>query len=293
MKVVGLFVLISLWTTITWSQITHPKASPFTKTEQVVGLSKISLEYSRPAARNRKVFGIQADGMPALVPFGRIWRVGANESTKISFDSDVKIEGKHLSKGTYALYIFPYEDQWEIVFHKNTSHWGDGRDNYNPEEDALRVSVIPLKTLAFQENLLLYFDELQHDAAQLIIHWASTKVQVSISFDTMSMMEKQIQQKLQDNPSAQTYYEIARYYQEQGIRLVDALTYLEKALQMHGETYYFYRVKALVEGDLGDYAATIESTKKSIQLAEKENKDEFVRLNQKDIKVWQEELKNN
>lgn len=290
MKVVGLFILLLLWTTIGWSQITHPKASPFTKTEQVVGLSKIYLEYSRPAVRNRKVFGLQADGKLALVPYGRIWRVGANESTKITFDSDVKIEGKNLPKGTYALYIFPHEDQWEVVFHKNTSHWGDGRDNYNPEEDALRVSVSPLKTLAFQENLLLYFDALQHDSAQLIIHWASTKVQVSLSFDTLSMMDAEIQKKLQDNPSAQTYYEVARYYQEQGIRLDEALSYLEKALEKGGDTYYFYRVKALVEADLGHYEAAIVSADKSLRLADAENKDEFVRLNQKSMKLWKSKL---
>lgn len=290
MKVVGLFILLLLWTTIGWSQITHPKASPFTKIEQEVGLSKISLEYSRPAVRNRKVFGIQADGKPALVPYGRIWRVGANESTKITFDSDVRIEGKSLSKGTYALYIFPYENQWEIVFHKNTSHWGDGRDNYNPEEDALRVSVIPFKTLAFQENLLIYFDELQHDSAQMIIHWASTKVQVSLFFNTTSMMDLEIQQKLQDNPSAQTYYEVARYYQEQGIRLDEALSYLEKALEKGGDTYYFYRVKSLVEADLGNYKDAIVSAGKSLRLADDENKDEFVRRNQKSIKLWKSKL---
>ncbi|MDC6390036.1 DUF2911 domain-containing protein [Maribacter sp. PR1] len=290
MKVVGLFILLLLWTTIGWSQITHPKASPFTRIEQEVGLSKISLEYSRPAVRNRKVFGIQADGKPALVPYGRIWRVGANESTKITFDSDVKIEGNDLPKGTYALYIFPYENQWEIVFHKNTSHWGDGRDNYNPEEDALKVSVLPLKTLAFQENILIYFDELQHDSAQLIIHWASTKVQVSLSFDTTSTMDLEIQQKLQDNPSAQTYYEVARYYQEQGIRLDEALSYLEKALEKGGGTYYFYRVKSLVEADLGNYKDAIVTASKSLRLADAEKKDEFVRLNQKSIKLWKSKL---
>ncbi len=290
MKVLGLFILLLSWTTIGWSQITHPKASPFTKAEQVVGLSKIFLEYSRPAVRNRKVFGIQADGKPALVPYGRIWRVGANESTKITFDSDVKIEGKRLSKGTYALYIFPYENQWEIVFHKNTSHWGDGRDNYNPEENALRVSVIPLKTLAFQENLLIYFDELHHDSAQLIIHWASTKVNISLSFDIKSMMDLEIQEKLLDNPSAQTYYEVARYYQEQGIRLDEALSYLEKALEKGGDTYYFYRVKSLVEADLGNYEDAIVSAGKSLMLADDENKDEFVRLNHKSIKLWKSKL---
>lgn len=290
MKIFGLFIILLLWTTVTWSQITHPKASPFTKMEQEVGLSKISLEYSRPAVRNRKVFGIRADGSPALVPYSRIWRVGANESTKITFDSDVKIEGNDLSTGTYALYIFPDVKQWEIVFHKNTSHWGDGRDKYNPEEDALRVSAIPHKTLAFQENLLIYFDELRHDSAQLIIHWASTKVNISLSFDTKSMMDMEIQEKLLDNPSAQTYYEVARYYQEQGIRLDKALFYLEKALEKGGDTYYFYRVKSLVEADLGNYEDAIVSAGKSLRLADSENKDEFVRLNQKSIKLWKSKL---
>ncbi|MDC6406695.1 MULTISPECIES: DUF2911 domain-containing protein [Maribacter] len=293
MRKIGLLLLVFNVSICTWSQITYPKASPFSKLEQEIGLSKITLEYSRPAVRGRELFGEQADGQPALVPYDRIWRVGANESTKITFEHDFVVDGHTLPQGKYALYIFPYREYWEVVFHKNTGHWGDGRANYDPSEDALRVKVVPIKTMQYHENLLLTFENITHNSAQLIIQWARTKAVVSFATDTKRIMENEIREKLANSPTGQTYYEIARYYQEEGIRLDEALPYLGKALQMNGKTYYFYRVKALVEGDLGDYTAAIESAKKSIQLAEKENKDEFVRLNQKDIKVWQEELKNN
>ena len=117
-----------------FSQIAHPKASPFSKVEQEVGLSKITVEYSRPAVKGRTIFA--GDG---LVPYGRIWRVGANESTKFSVDTDVEVMGNKLPEGTYALYAFPNEKEWEIVFHTNTKHWGDGRKDYNPEEDAFAL----------------------------------------------------------------------------------------------------------------------------------------------------------
>lgn len=293
MKKIGLVILFFHSAITSWSQIEHPKASPFSSIEQQIGLSKVSVEYSRPAARGRKIFGFQADGQPALVPYGRIWRVGANESTKISFDTDVKVNGQNLPKGRYALYAFPYPDYWDLVFHTNTSHWGDGRNNYDPKEDALRVRVRPLTSLAFQENLLISFDEIGHDSVNMVIQWARTKADVLITFDTQEIMRTSIERTLRENPSAQTYYEIARYYQEEGIRLVEALSYLEKALEKGGETYYFYRVKSLVEGDLGFYAAAIESANKSLKLADMEDKDEFVRLNQKSIKTWEEKLDNN
>ncbi len=127
-----LFVVCFFTVLIPSAQIKHPKASPFTTLSQDVGLANIKVAYSRPAVRGRKIFG-------DLVPYGRIWRVGANESTKITFSNDVIIDGSTLQKGTYALYAFPEVDSWEVVFHKNTAHWGDGREDYNPAEDALRV----------------------------------------------------------------------------------------------------------------------------------------------------------
>lgn len=264
----------------------HPKASPFSKIEQEVGLSKITIEYSRPSAKGRVLFGNQPDGESSLVPYGRIWRVGANESTKITFSTDVFIEGQKLLKGTYALYAFPEEKEWQIVFHKNITHWGDGRQKYNVEEDALRIHVIPVQKQNFQETFLISFDDIDHNATLMNWNWGNTEVSIPIQFDTKSIFQEQIYAQLLNTPTSQTYYEIARYYQEQGLKPIEALGYVDSAISMGGDTYYFHRVRSLILADLRKYKAAIKASYISIELAEKEGKDEFVRLNQNDIRRW-------
>ncbi len=262
-----LFLLCIGCSCTTWGQLNHPKTSPFVKIEQEVGVSKITVEYSRPAVRGRVIFGNDSEGIPGLVPYGRIWRVGANEATKITFDTEVTVLGNTLPRGTYALYAFPSEREWQIVFHKNTTHWGDGRTAYDAAEDALRISVVPTKVLDFQENFNISFDRLTHDSVFMIWHWAQTKIMVPLAVDTQSVMEVQIQKKLQNTPTAQTYYEIARYYQEQGIKSEIALDYVNKALELGGETYYFYRIKSLLQARSGFYTDAILSAKKSMNMA--------------------------
>ncbi len=266
------------------AQLRHPKVSPAATIEQEVGLSKITISYSRPAVRGREIFG-------ELVPYGRIWRVGANESTKVTVDADVVIKDNTLEKGTYALYAFPSKEQWQIIFHKNISHWGDGRKKYNPEEDVFRIQVIPQREAKFHENLSIYFDKLTHDSTNLIIHWANTSVTIPIQVKTGKIMEKLIQEKLQNDVTAQTYYEVARYYVEEQIKHQLAIEYLKKAIELAGDTYYFYRVKSLAEAALGHYELAIIAAKKSLELAQKEDKDEFVRMNQKNISMWTRLLK--
>lgn len=281
------FFLVFACSLISWSQLEHPKASPFASIGQEIGLSTVTIEYSRPGARGRTIFGTDANGLPGLVPYGRIWRVGANESTKITLDTPMEIMGNGIPSGTYALYAFPAAEEWEIVFHSNTSHWGDGRNAYDPKEDVLRVKVTPAQTVDFQENFMISFDRLSHDSMEMVWHWAHTRITIPISVDTKSVMAVQIQQKLQSDPTAQTYYEIARYYQEQGIKTLTALDYVNNALKLGGETYYFYRIKSLLQSDLGMYAEAVVSAKKSLQMAEALGKDEFVRMNEKAILSWQ------
>ncbi len=270
---------------ISLAQILHPKASPASLIKQEIGLSTITVQYSRPAVRGRKIFG-------ELVPYGRIWRVGANESTKITLDSDMQIMGNTLTKGTYALYAFPEKDMWEIAFHKNITHWGDGRKNYNQEEDAFRVTIIPQKSSYFQENLLITFDEVTHDSAVMLWIWENTKIIIPITVDTDFIMQQQIQDILSKNPTAQSYYEAARYLQEQEKDYSTALKYLNMAIELGGDTYYFYRVKSLVEAALENYESAINSAQISSELAAKESKDEFVRMNQGSITLWKELVKN-
>lgn len=272
----------------------HPKASPFSTITQEVGLSEITVEYSRPAARGRVLFGNKPNGEAGLVPFGRIWRVGANESTKITFDTDIRIAGEKLKKGTYALYAFPQETEWQIVFHKNITYWGDGRAAYDSKDDALRINVTPIETIGFQENFLILFDAISHNEINMIWQWGRTKVTIPIQVDTQLRMQEQILNELKSSPTAQTYYEIARYYQEQGLRLADALKYVSKAIKMEVDTYYFYRVKSLILADLKEYSKAIKAAEISKILAEKENKDEFVRMNMNNIIMWENiQSKNN
>ncbi len=281
----GLTVLFLLLVIGLEAQITHPKASPFAKVEQEVGLSKIIIEYSRPLVKGRQIFG-------DLVPYGRIWRVGANKSTKISVDTDMKVMGNTLSKGTYALYAFPEKEAWEIAFHTNTTHWGDGRDNYDPNEDLFRITVKPQNVPYHQENFLMAFDHITHNSADLELVWADTKVAIPFLVDTDAQMELEILKQIKENPSAQTYYEAARYLQEQNKDYERALGYLNKALQLEGDTYYFHRVKSLVEAAQGDYESAIASAQKSLQIASELGKDEFVRMNEKNIEKWKIEKGN-
>lgn len=267
------------------SQISHPKASPFSTLEQEVGLSRITVEYSRPATRGRKIFG-------DLVPFGRIWRVGANASTKISVDTDMQVMGQTLPEGTYALYAFPEAENWEIAFHTNTAHWGDGRKNYNPKEDLFRIKVQPKQIPNHQENFLIAFDSITHNSVNLNMVWASIKVTIPFTVDTHAQMELEIAKQIAENPTAQTYYEAARYLQEQGKDYQTALTYVNKALELGGDTYYFHRVKSLVEAELGDYKLAIKSAKRSLEISAELEKDEFVRMNEKNIEKWQLLVKN-
>lgn len=290
MKTQTLLILI-FCSALCRGQLDHPKASPFAKIEQDFGLSKVSIEYSRPAVRGRTIFGNDVYGLSGLVPYNRIWRVGANESTKVTFDTMVRIMGKKLQPGTYALYAFPHQDMWEIVFHSNTSHWGDGRQEYDSDEDVLRVTVTPKSTLSFQENFQISFDRITHNSVDIIWNWEHIRITIPVVVDTDAAMENQIKEKLHNDPTAQTYYEIARYYQERRINSTLALDYVNQALKLGGTTYYFCRVKSLLLAELGRYQDAILSARASLKIAQNLGKDEFVRMNEKNILVWQEIIK--
>jgi tetratricopeptide (TPR) repeat protein len=225
-----------------------------------------------------------------LVPYGRIWRVGANESTKFTTDTGIEVLGNHLSPGTYALYAFPGKEVWEVVFHKNTTHWGDGRDKYDPDEDAFRVKIRPQKSPIWQENFRISFDSISHNSAIMEWKWGNTLIAIPLEVNTRRKMMESIDSSLSGTPNAQSYYEAARYLQEEGIEYQQALKYLDKAIVLGGDTYYFQRVRSLVLAALRDYEAAIQAAGLSAEMAEAEGKDEFVRMNQINIAKWKELL---
>lgn len=277
------FILVLGSFQCSFAQIKHPKISPFSEVSQDIGLTTISVQYSRPSKRGRDIIG-------GLVPYDRIWRVGANESTKFTTSHRIEIAGNQLEKGTYALYAIPHKDQWEIIIHGNTAHWGDGRDNYRPEEDIFRFVATPEKIPFIQENFLIGFDKITHNGAVMQWVWEDTKINIPIVVDTHSIMLAEIESRLAHDPTGMTYYEAARYLQEQGEQPEKALLWLDKAQALNGSTYYFHRVRSLVLASQGKYKTAIKEARRSLKIADSLGKDEFVRMNQKNIDSWSDKL---
>lgn len=261
------------------AQITHPKMSPFSSVKQDIGLTTITIAYSRPSVRGRKVIG-------DLVPYDRIWRVGANESTKFTTSHDIQISKQLLKKGTYVLYTIPHHEYWEVIFHKNLTHWGDGRKEYKPSEDAFRINIKPEKINDFQETFLITINHLDHNNGVMEWVWENTKISIPISVDTHVLMVDQINKELKTNPTAMSYYQSARYFQEQSKDTKQALIWLDKAEKLGGKTYYIHRVRSLVLAKQKQYKKAIKEAKASLKIADSLGKDEFVRMNEKNIDLW-------
>src|SRR4051812_42083120 len=144
-----------------------PEQSQPAKVGQTLGLTEINVSYHRPLVNNRKIFGTQ------IVPYGQVWRAGANENTTIQFTDPVTVEGKPLPAGTYGLHMIPNQDSWTVIFSKNSTSWGSF--TYDEKEDALRVTVKPEKG-AFHEALAYDFDDVKPDSAVVRLSWADVAV---------------------------------------------------------------------------------------------------------------------
>ena len=184
MKLTGLFLLTVVLisgSVISGQNLPQVQASPHAKVFQEVGLSDITIDYHRPAVKGREVWG-------KLVPYGMVnlgfgtakespWRAGANENTTISFSDDVKINGNSLLAGTYGLHMIPSEKDWVVIFNKKNDQWGSY--TYNQDDDALRITVTPVKA-THQEWLMYGFDDPAGPSATAYLHWEKVKVPFKI-----------------------------------------------------------------------------------------------------------------
>jgi hypothetical protein len=176
-KLYFLLLFLSVGSFSLLAQIKTPAASPSGSFKQAVGLTEVEVEYSRPSAKGRQIFG--ADG---LVMYGKMWRTGANASTKISFSDDVKIEGKSLKAGKYALYTVPGADSWDIIFYSSFGNWGLPQ-TYNEADEALRVQVKPAMLSNNVETFTIQLANLSNEGATLEISWEKTLVPVKIEVE--------------------------------------------------------------------------------------------------------------
>lgn len=259
------------------AQVKTPAASPSAKVIQTVGMTEVEIAYSRPSMRGREIFG-------GLVPFDKVWRTGANASTKISFDKDVSIAGNDLKKGTYALYTIPGKDEWTIIIHNNITHWGSG--GYKVEEDAFRFTVKPTTLSNTVETFTVDVSDLGLGTANINISWDKTKVSFAIDTKVDAQVANSIEKTL-SGPSMNDYYQAAAYNLMADKDLEQALEWITLAMEKGGdEKFWMVRRKALIEAKLGKYKAAVASAKLSLKLAEKAGNSDYVRMNEDSIKEW-------
>ena len=259
------------------AQITTPKASPLAKIEQKVGLADLSISYSRPGKKDRVVFG-------EVVPFGEIWRFGANENTKIT-SSEALIFGKDtLKAGTYAIFTKPNKDKWEIYFYTEITNWGTP-EKWDEQKVALKMIAPVVALNDVVENLTISFDNLHNAGATLQFSWDKTRINVPFSLNTKDKVLASIK-KTMDGPAAGDYYAAASYYFQEKLDMKQALSWCSKAVEMRPEAYWMSRLMSQLQAANSDYKGAIETAKKSIIAAEKDGDDNYVRMNKASIEEW-------
>ncbi|WP_019038134.1 DUF2911 domain-containing protein [Psychroflexus tropicus] len=261
-----------------YAQVETPQPSPNAMLTQNVGLSEVSVAYSRPSAKGRVIFG-------DLVPFDKRWRTGANENTIVTFSDDVEIGGQALEAGSYSLYSIPKKGSWDIFFYENTENWGLPR-TWN--EDAVVAMInVPVKSLKhLVETFTIGFDNITMDKAHLAISWEKTKVEVPIAFPTDEMVEANID-RIMSGPTAADYFNSAVYYFTSGKDLDKAEAWMEKGMEMaETKPFWMQRQQSLIYAANGKKKKAIETAKASLAGAKKANNADYIKMNQDSLKEW-------
>jgi hypothetical protein len=261
------------------AQIRTPQPSPLAELKQTIGLTDITVVYSRPGMKGRKVFG--ADG---LVPYGRVWRTGANAATKITFGDDVMIGTNKLTKGTYALLSKPGEMSWEIHFFPFEA---PGFGTYLEKTPVLVYQAKPERTASSTETFTIDFTNMTNASGDMVISWENTRVAVPIGVDVETKVMADIN-KVMGGPTAGEYYSAAVYYHDSGKDLNKALEWIQKSISMGSPRYWVVRREAMILGDLERYDEAIASATKSMDLAKEADDIDYVKMNEKSIAEWTE-----
>lgn len=245
-----------------------PAPSPLQTLKQSFALSEIGIEYSRPSAKGRTVFG-------DLVPYGKIWRTGANASTKITFGEDVKVEGIAIKAGTYALYTIPNKDNWEVMLYKDLKLGGNVSE-YKKEEEVARFSVKTKAIADKVETFTINVADITNSSTNIEITWENTKVNFNVVADIDAAIMASIDKAI--NNDSKPYYQAANYYYENGKDLKLALEWINKAVAQNPKAYWVMLLKAKIELKSKDFAAAKASAEKVISMAKEDKNDDYVKM---------------
>lgn len=261
------------------AQIETPQPSPSAKLTQTVGLTEVTIEYSRPAMKGRKIFG-------ELVPFGQLWRTGANANTKISFSDDVTIGGTSVKAGEYAIFVKPTATTWEVILYNDTSNWGTPQ-NWD-DAKVVSTAVVPVNLMPYKtESFTIAIENLTNNGADLTFSWDKTYVLVPFKVPTDRKTTESIE-KVMAGAGAADYFSAARYFLEEGKDMDKAKMWIDKAIDMTKDNprFWYLRQQSLIYAKMGQKAEAIKIAKESMALAEKAGNNDYVKMNKDSINEW-------
>lgn len=262
------------------AQVKVPQPSTKSVIEQMVGLTHIKVDYTRPAQRGRTLFG-------GLVPFGKIWRTGANENTTISLSEDIKINNQILRKGKYALYTKPEPTHWRVYFYTDTQNWGLPK-SWAEDKIALEVTCQASKYPTSTEYFTIEVNPINNNDGNLVLRWGDTAVFVPFETFTHQQAMASIEANLSQKPTARDYFNAGVYLLNIEQNLPKALEYMEQAIALQKDApYYMLRQKSLVLAKLGRKQDAINVAKESLQKAIIAKNDDYIRMNQNSISEWE------
>jgi hypothetical protein len=252
------------------AQLKTPAPSPTQTIKQDFGLTSMELNYSRPGMKGRKIFG-------DLVPFGEVWRTGANNATTVTFGEDVTIADKKVSAGKYGLVTIPNKDKWTVIITKQLDVTSPSA--YKADQDVVRIDVPTEKLDDRMETFTMQFADVKPTSCALQMMWENTAVSLPINTEVETRVMAQIANQVEkDN---RPYYAAASYYLENGKDLNKALVWFDKALEANPNAFWIHHGKANALAKLGRKNDAKASAEKSMELAKTAKNDDYVRLNEK------------
>lgn len=270
------FALVTLLLTsfVSFSQqLQMPQASPSSKISQQFGLSVVTVDYSRPSAKGRKIFG-------ELVPFGQIWRTGANSATQVNFSTDVTISGQKVPAGTYALYAIPEKSQWTVILSKDTKLWG--AIGYNQADDQARFTVATSKTNKKVETFEIGFNSITDNSVVAFVKWENTQAEFKIQTEVDPIVMAEIQKLVIDANSTDPalLFQAASYYFTTSKDLNQAYTWVKQSTDSDPK-YWTLHLRAKIENALGMKTEAVDTATQSKALAEENKNPDYVALNER------------
>jgi len=260
------------------AQLQTPAPSPGSKLEQKVGLTDVTVDYSRPAMRGRTIFG-------NLVPYGKVWRTGANARTKVTFSDNVTIGGTEVKAGTYAIFTIPQATKWEVIFY--SEYQGAGApQTLDDTKVAARVTADVYAMEMDVQSFTISIDDITSSSAVIGILWERAYVPVPFSVPTDAKVSSAID-KMMSGPGANDYYAAAGYYLSEDKDINKAKTWIDKAMSMiEKPAFWQLRQQSLIYAAAGDKKGAIDLAKKSLSAAEKAGNADYIKMNKESLAKW-------